>query len=95
MFPLIDVLSKDRKLLSVDLSWNTILDTEASCLKSTMDSSYLPMTKKQKQAAERTVGQFSGLSQKVIFPEKREEERQKEIELLGDETYSLITGTNL
>lgn len=61
MFLLLEILSQDRKLLSVDLSWNTIMDTEASHLKSTLDyeKSYQPVTKlvkKQRQAAERTVG---------------------------------------
>jgi len=111
MFALIEVLSADRKLLSVDLSWNTIFDAEPSLLQIEQDNAtniHKPrkqMTKFEKdkaktakremKAAERTLGQFSDLAQKMMLREKWEEEQRKEIELLGEGTYSLITGTNV
>ena len=63
MAQFLEVLEGDRKLRDLNLSWNRLMDTEATIVPSCLDPSY-------DKAAERHAGQFSQLSAQEIFPRK-------------------------
>jgi hypothetical protein len=58
MSELISIISQNRKLINVNLSWNNIIDPTPTILPTILEGfrEEYKMTKKEKKAAEKTLG---------------------------------------
>lgn len=74
MLELMEILSENRKLEIVDLSWNTLQPTELSAAPSALEGTEYAanMTKAMKKQIERTQGQFSTMAQEAMLAGKAE-----------------------